>query len=264
MNNINLFSDLLEIFGNNNNNNNYDYFNKIPFNIENNPISLEQIISNHKGIKEEFKCPICLNFVYNPLKCSNCENIFCLNCIDNLNTNCSNDKCPFNCEDPDYIEIDRKLKNILNSTEISCFYKKNGCNEIISYENYVNHCNNCDYCDYKCSAENCDFEGNLEQIQKHIFICDKRFKICPRCNLKFDFKFYDKHFNEDCDFIEKECNNCHFKLLKKDFNSHSKENCLENQVLYWKNKYFNATKNYILQKNYNSNDLFENLNSLFN
>ena len=262
-NNINLFSTLLEIFGNNNENN-FDYFNKIPFDIINNPISLEQIISNHKGIKEEFKCPICLNFVYNPQKCSKCENIFCSNCIYNLNTNCDNNKCPFNCEGPEYIEIDRKLKNILNSTEISCCFKKNGCNKIILYENYENHCKNCYYCDYKCSAEKCEFQGNLEQIQKHIFICDKRYKICKRCNMKFDVKFFDKHFNEDCDFIEKECNKCHFLFLKKEFYKHTEENCLKNQVIYWKNKYFNAKKEYIIEKNINSNNLIENINNIYN
>lgn len=261
-NNINLYSILLEVFSsdNNNNNNKYDYFYKIPFNIENYPISLEQIISDHKGIKEEFKCPICLNFVYNPKKCSKCENIFCLNCINYLDYN----KCPFNCEFPDYIEIDRKLKNILNSTEISCCFKKNGCNEIILYENYENHCKNCYYCDYKCSAEKCEFQGNLEQIQKHIFICDKRYKICKRCKMKFDVKFFDKHFNEDCDFIEKECNKCHFLFLKKEFYKHTEENCLKNQVIYWKNKYFNAKKEYIIEKNINSNNLIENINNIYN
>ena len=53
-NNINLYSILLEVFSsdnNNNNNNKYDYFYKIPFNIENYPISLEQIISRNTRIE---------------------------------------------------------------------------------------------------------------------------------------------------------------------------------------------------------------------
>ena len=275
-NNINLYTSLLDVFSYNNNNNNnnynnnnnnnnnkykYDYFYKIPFNIENYPISIEQIISDHKGIKEEFKCPICFNFVYNPKKCSKCENIFCLNCIDFLNLNFDYNKCPFNCEYPDYIEIDRKLKNILNSTEISCCFKKNGCNKIILYENYENHCKKCEYCDYKCSAENCEFKGNLEQIQKHIFNCDKRYKICKRCNMKLDVKSFDKHFNEDCEFIEIECNKCHFMFLKNNFYTHSEENCLNNQIFFW-NRYFTEKKK-ILGNNIDCNNLIEYINNIF-
>ena len=92
---------------------NIDYI-RIPFDILNTGISPDSIIENQRNMSKETVCSICLDIVYDPVMCGNCENLFCRHCINiQLEKSCT---CPNKCifeEKP----INRVLKNLLNKFE---------------------------------------------------------------------------------------------------------------------------------------------------
>ena len=109
-------------------------------------ISLDDIYNTNEvqNMKELIKCPICLNVLMSPVQCNKCNNCFCKLCINTYED--SKIKCPFRCEYPIYQE-NKFVKNVLSILKFKC---KNGCSEIIKYEDLENadiwNFVECDYC----------------------------------------------------------------------------------------------------------------------
>ena len=63
-------------------------------------LDTDQIVSpeQHKNI-DFFSCPICLRIVNEPKQCSECDTLFCADCIDNWLTHEGRDYCPKKCTD---------------------------------------------------------------------------------------------------------------------------------------------------------------------
>ena len=237
---------------------NIDYI-RIPFDILNTGISPDSIIENQRNMSKETVCSICLDIVYDPVMCGNCENLFCRHCINiQLEKSC---KCPNKCifeEKP----INRVLKNLLNKFELYCVYKENGCKAIVLYSDYENHCKKCDFGTFKCKSPNCNFEGIKKEIIDHCIVCpfkllkckycqieilrsefELHFKECENkliecgyCKLSFKNKEMENHLAFDCECIEIKCENCNEKYKRKEFINHDEKDCLRHQVQYWKQK----------------------------
>lgn len=240
-------------------------YTRIPFNITETGISTDLIIENQKNMSRETVCSICLEMVYDPVMCGKCENLFCRNCINiQLKKSC---KCPNKClfeERP----INRVLKNLLNKFELYCYYKGNGCKEIILYSEFENHCKNCDYGDFRCTSPGCDFSGIRQKIIEHCKICPFKLISCIYCKTKIVRKNYEEHkkecenkkikctfcngiylnkdmknhLNNDCDNVEIKCNNCFTKFKRKEYKNHNENECLKFQVEYWKMEATNKDK----------------------
>ena len=97
-----------------------------------------------ENMKDLLTCPICLSILISPVQCNKCNKCFCKICINN----CKNSKtvCPFRCENPTYSD-NKFVKNVLAILKFKC---KNGCKEIINYEDLEKHFGeDCDKIDFK-------------------------------------------------------------------------------------------------------------------
>ena len=109
-------------------------------------ITLEDIYnkSHVENMKDLITCPICLNILLSPVQCNICNKCFCKLCIDNYND--SKNKCPFRCQFPHYLE-NKYVNNVLSILKFKC---KNGCNQIINYDDLGKHYEeDCDKIDFK-------------------------------------------------------------------------------------------------------------------
>ena len=109
-------------------------------------ISPEDIYNRNEveNMEDLITCPICLNILFSPVQCNICNKCFCKICIKNYND--SRNKCPFRCINPKYLE-NKFVNNVLSILKFKC---KNGCNQIINYDNLEKHYEeDCDKIDFK-------------------------------------------------------------------------------------------------------------------
>lgn len=144
-------------------------------------------------------CPICINILWKPVACVNCENCFCLNCI-RLWLNEKPNSCPF-CS----VFRERKPPGIqlkvLAKLELDCENKSKGCSMIISYETLERH-----------------------QLRE----CDYRLIQCSTCSKEMLFKDYEKHKKESCSTKELTCLKC--STVYQQNEGHTERQCLEKQI----------------------------------
>ena len=112
---------------------------------------MEKYINNETVIEDEtFKvlkssviCPLCKNIYINPVMCK-CQSVYCKRCIDNWNKD--NNKCPNNCENPEYQKC--LFKNeFLFKLKFYCV----GCDKELAYNEAESHHNSC--CPNKTSGD---------------------------------------------------------------------------------------------------------------
>lgn len=101
-------------------------------------INEETVVDNeiYQAFKDSVKCPICSKILLNPTMCMKCQKTYCKKCIDDWKT--KNDKCPNNCEKPNY---DRSLEknNLLSKIKFRC----RKCFEEIFYDKVEKHIEEC-------------------------------------------------------------------------------------------------------------------------
>lgn len=221
-------------------------------------INQELLSDNHKSIGTELICTICLEIVFDPVMCSNCENLFCKVCIKRLLS--KTNKCPNQCQFSEK-EKNIMLKKLLNRIEFKCMYFKCGCTALVSYADFLNHINKCDYGVFQCMSPSCEYQNNRFEMQSHINVCPFREFVCSFCDEKHLRKFFDQHFlecgnkrtdckyckkgylnkelqshTEVCEHFELKCKDCDHMIKRINYPSHDSVQCLTNQVENWKKK----------------------------
>ena len=281
LNSLNFNYNSNNINNNNNNNNNNINLEKKALELFSSLFKISDATKNQSNIPfklspyylkstiEQIICPICNDIPLNPISCQTCGNIFCTNCIKNLN------KCPFKCNNNHQFrlkKIDRILQNVINTFKFKCLFNKMGCKEEILYCDYYHHITNCDYGDYYCTTENCNFHNTKKNCIFHAKQCglkiDKckfckdfmeKYKLfehekkcanvvdeCEKCNKKIIRMNIKNHIENECDEAIVECKECYKKMKRKEMKNHDKTDCLENQVLYW--KFNNIEKNKMIMQ----------------
>ena len=91
-----------------------------------------------EGIEKDITCPICQGILNIPYFCNKCQNNFCNICINKWKE--KNQKCPFRCESPEYIE-NKFLSRIFS--ELIKFKCEKDCGKVISYDEINTHFENC-------------------------------------------------------------------------------------------------------------------------
>ena len=182
---------------------------------------------------EDLICPICFLLLKNPVSCSNNKNShsFCKKCIDLYLEQNDNDKCPI-CKQIFKSKIKISLIKSLYELSFYCSFKKEGCNEIISYSEYFRHINNCKYNNiFECQIKKYNYET-------------KAFEICG-CGIKNNKRNIENHFKL-CAFIKYKCIFCIENIAQKDLEEHVKNKC-RLRIIYYPNgnKYFGEMKNNI-------------------
>ena len=190
-------------------NNNEEYINKyIQYNYIYffNPDNLIE-----KENKDDLICPICYFILNNPINCSdkNISHSFCKECIDKYLK--EHDKCP-TCKLSFEYKLNNEINNELKKLSFKCMFKKEGCNDIISYSDYLDHINNCKYNNikYECNImkynykeknfEKCGFIGGKKEIENHFKLCGLIKYQCIFCKediLQIDLK---EHVKNMCKF----------------------------------------------------------------
>ena len=132
-------------------------------------ISEEQIVNIEEIEKnEDLKCPICLNVVWKPIQCKRCGKYFCKHCIKKSIRKIGN-KCPM-CRLKHFKSNTFQLKeSCFKNIRIKCPYKN--CNKKRRYFKYIIHLKKCKNKLYHCTNNGCDYEDNIENMQKHEIEC---------------------------------------------------------------------------------------------
>ena len=163
-----------------------------------------------KDNMEDFICPICLNILKDPISCSSNKNAhsFCKECIDQYLE--GNNKCP-TCKINFEYKKNNELNNSLNKLSFECLFKKEGCNDILSYSEYLNHINNCKYdndIEYECNIQKYNYDK-------------KEFVKCGYIENKINI---EQHFKK-CGLSEYKCLFCDKNILQMDIEKHATNEC---------------------------------------
>jgi len=160
---------------------------------------------------EDLICPICFYVI----SCSSNKNAhsFCKECIDHYLNENDNDKCPI-CKLKFEYKNNNELIDSLNKLSFECFFKKEGCKDILSYSEYLNHINICKYnnnIQYKCNIkkynynkkefEICGYIGNKIKIEQHFKKCGLIKFNCLFCNKIFLQMDIEEHVTNKCKII---------------------------------------------------------------
>ena len=99
---------------------------------------MKTIISDniYQMFKDTVICPLCKSIFINPVMCLKCQNTYCQKCIDKWKQ--ENEKCPDNCDEPNYQECKGKI-DILSNLKFICV----GCGIEITYKEAKDHHESC-------------------------------------------------------------------------------------------------------------------------
>lgn len=129
--------------------------------------SYELISSKVEYVKKEnekfsdLNCSICLCPSIDPILCPN-EHLFCRTCIaKNYEYRRKCPQCNVETDITTYIPAVRPIQNILDNLEVSCLYKNNGCEKIMTRKDLFEHIKNCQYMHKKCETSILDMVGQL-------------------------------------------------------------------------------------------------------
>lgn len=177
-------------------------------------------------IERQFiECYFCHGLVWSPIGCKNCDQGFCSLCIQEFHRGQSKQICP-HCKSIYEPKILRNIIPILNGLEITCQYKSNGCEEILSYNDIENHEKSCDYQLFTCN-------GCEEKVRKKDFI---------------------QHKNQ-CGLISITCIECLTSYKRQDKDLHTETACLRQQVQKLQKKLFiEEEKIKVLEQKFEKND----------
>lgn len=153
-------------------------------------LSLDRVINIKEFRKSErMICIICHNLLLNPIKCADCLTHFCQKCLDSWtqkSNTCPNCRAKFKRD-----KCERTLKEDLEDTLISCFFKSFGCHDSLKYENVFSHQKICPLRPTECQW--CKIKGKLKDIENHETQCEGRRVLCEGCLEKIPYKEMPDH-----------------------------------------------------------------------
>ena len=187
------------------------------------------------------QCPICLLVPRDPYQTPCCGNAFCKDCITKIKLH--KKPCP-TCKTEDFLSYpDKGLERELNSSQVCCSFKSQGCdwrgelrqldrhlNSNSSQDNLLAGCDFlticCDYCQHtmyrrqlpehrnkEClkrpfTCPTCkEYESDYEDVTStHMPECKCRPVECPsKCGLVVEAQNLQAHLYSDCELAEVEC-----------------------------------------------------------
>ena len=159
-------------------------------------VDVERVV-NQDMLSDELKCRICHGILMHPMECKQCENCFCMNCLQKWLLQSGH--CPFKCaEEPDFkLKPHKIIRNMLSKLKISCKHKSLGCQKVLDYD-------------------------KLEIHEEHE--CDMARKPCPErsagCKAMLARDEIEKHVKEECPFTKMDCMYCNEKFARRDLRDH--------------------------------------------
>ncbi|CAD8205110.1 unnamed protein product [Paramecium octaurelia] len=151
---------------------------------------LREIIVNPSSIDKNLICAICQSLVWDPKECSQCQNYFCSECINN--TLKQTKRCPIRC--PNKMKLNaphRLLRTQMYELQVKCV--NTGCPKQMQLQNLESHMKQCEYVETRCPYPDCLFQDSLIRIELHKASCQHRTRNCEKCLVTYKVK--DSH---DC------------------------------------------------------------------
>jgi hypothetical protein len=99
-------------------------------------------------LHENLKCPICIEFVEEPIECQECFNIFCFSCLYSSEKSFKFKDCPMCRKIPNFKES-QFAKRLLRNIQVEC---PNDCGELVSRGELKEHIAKCENKQYECSV----------------------------------------------------------------------------------------------------------------
>ena len=144
-------------------------------------ISEERIINaieNEKLLKR-LTCGICLNILWKPVSCSQCQINFCESCIT-IWLNKSPAKCPNRCTTTfKKMKVSPVLNDLLSEFSIKCQFANKGCEQILGYDQLEKHEKACNYKETPCKG--CGKLIFIDKLMKHEDSCELVKMACDSC-----------------------------------------------------------------------------------
>ena len=179
-------------------------------------------VIDEKGLKEAFKCIICLGYAIDPLFCKKCENaVYCRNCLVEYSEKFFNNQqpsCALKCGSKEFNGPTKKVAEILNYIKIGCVYE--GCNKYIGNFDFKKHLEKCEYRKYHCNNNPCKKEGLLNEMEAHSKKCIYREIKCKYCKKIIVFNNEENHLKEECPNYFVKCKYCENNFKGKDYQGH--------------------------------------------
>ena len=82
----------------------------------------------------------------------------------------------------------------------------------------------------------------LYQKKDHELKCGEEEIKCNLCKIFVKNKNLLNHQKNECEMRIVKCDKCYCELTYKEFKLHTSDKCKDNQILYWKNLYFEEKK----------------------
>ncbi|KRX08862.1 TRAF-like protein [Pseudocohnilembus persalinus] len=148
-------------------------------------------------------CAICQDLIYKPQECSQCQHVFCSDCISDWKQ--KRNKCPFDCKGLLQLQqVHRFVRNSLLKLKVKC----PDCKEIHSIEKSKFHEKECIYRIIQCDNFGCEHKCRRKSIDKHKMQCEfSQQNNCNKC------QHMAQYFNQELKKIQQELIDCK-KLLK--------------------------------------------------
>lgn len=179
-------------------------------------------VIDEKGLKEAFKCIICLGYAIDPLFCKKCENaVYCRNCLVEYSEKFFNNQqpsCALKCGSKEFNGPSKKEAEILNYIKIGCVYE--GCNKYIGNLDFKTHLEKCEYRKYHCNNNPCKKEGLLNEMEAHSKKCKYREIKCKYCKNAIIKSNKENHLKEVCPEYFVKCKYCEIDMKRKDYQRH--------------------------------------------
>jgi len=162
-------------------------------------LNQDRVVNAHEYEKtlNHLVCPICLNILWDPVSCSNCQINYCRNCIYGWLKKQNNGppSCPNRCN---FVQISTPpiIKDLLSGIVISCINENKGCKEKINYDELSKHQKNCKYQEKLCKG--CSQLFSFEKLSIHEEMCEEFPVVAPCCDRSFSRKKLKEHDEKSC------------------------------------------------------------------
>jgi hypothetical protein len=152
------------------------------------------VVVGHSDLVKGLLCNSCKKLLYDPVSCTECQDLFCRVCISKINEKRSSNSNL--CAHSSHINVDKTLKNILNKISLKCPRSSHGCEKILNYEALEIHLKTCAKSLYRCKF--CYFRGSIEECLIHDQTCEPSLSTCFMCKDKIKTRKIDDHTQEVC------------------------------------------------------------------
>ncbi|CAD8123432.1 unnamed protein product [Paramecium sonneborni] len=158
--------------------------------------SIRALIVDPTSINQNLFCLICQELVVDPKECSQCQNLFCSECITSWLQR--GKTCPYNCSNQMQLKNPHRIvREAISQIQIRC--QNQGCDEKMLLQNLDSHLLQCQYVITKCPFIDCNFMNHLKQIKIHQQTCQHRTETCMKCETVHGI-------NQQHDCVERLCN----------------------------------------------------------